>query len=88
MIVSVALLGFGLIAAIRINRGELLILKRKDWSIISAGGIIVAVSFTFDAGHILLGGMPRAFLWPVFAIGMAVAGHGARTIVLTRSRPI
>ena len=87
MIVSVALIGFGLIAAVRIIRGELLILKLKDWLSISAGGIIVVVSFTFDVGHILHGGMPHAFLWPIFVIGMAIAGHGARTMVLTRSRP-
>lgn len=86
MLVSIVLIGFGLVAAMRINRGEHVILTLKDWLILLMGGIIVIVSFTFDASHILHGGMPRTFLWPVFVIGMAVAGHGARAVLLPRSR--
>lgn len=86
MIVSIALIGFGLFAASRINRGEQLILKAKDWLLMSVGGVIVIVSFTLDAGRILNGGMPRAFSWPVFVIGMAIAGHGARPVLISKSR--
>ncbi len=86
MIVSLALIGFGLVAAIRLNRGEQVILKVKDWLTLSVGGLIVFLSFTLNARHILDGGMPRSFSWPIFLIGMAVAGHGARSILLPKPK--
>ncbi len=84
MIVSLALICFGVAAAMKINRGEPVYLKLKDWLILAAGGVLVVLSFTLDAGHILHGGMPGNFSWPVFIIGMAVAGHGAREVLLPR----
>ncbi len=86
IVVSLALIGFGLVAAIRLNRGEHVILKLKDWIILTAGGLIVVLSFTLDARHVLDGEMPRSFNWPIFLIGMAVAGHGARSLVIQKSK--
>lgn len=86
IVVSLALIGFGLVAANRLNRGEHVILKLKDWIILTAGGLIVVLSFTLDARHILDGEMPRSFNWPIFLIGMAVAGHGARSLVIHKSK--
>lgn len=86
IIVSLALIGFGLVAALRLSRGEQVNLKAKDWLILTAGGLIVILSFTLDARHILDGGMPRSFSWPIFLVGMAVAGHGARTTFMPHSK--
>ncbi len=86
IIVSLALIGFGLVAAIRLNRGEQVILEVKEWLTLLVGGLIVILSFTLNARHILNGGMPRSFSWPIFLIGMAVAGHGARSILLPKPK--
>lgn len=76
MLVSLALTGFGLILAHRI-RGDLpMILRSNHWILLIMGGLVVILSFTLDAAHILDGRMPSAFAWPVFAIGMALAGLG------------
>ena len=86
MIVSIALITFGLLVTVRINRGETVIPKVKDWLLLTAGGVIVIASFTFYAGGILNGGMPHAFLWPVFVIGMAVAGGGVGFVFKSDSK--
>ena len=44
-----------------------------------AGGLVVILSFTLDAGRILAGGVPDTFAWPVFAVGLALAAWGATT---------
>ncbi len=76
MLVSLALSVFGLIVARRIRGGLPMILKLKHWFLLIVGGLVVIGSFTLDAAHILDGGMPSAFAWPVFVVGMALAGLG------------
>lgn len=76
ILVSIALIIFGFIVARRIRGGMPIILKRKDWVLLIAGGIVVIVSFTLDAAHIRNGGMPSAFAWPVFLVGLALSGVG------------
>lgn len=76
MMVSVALSFFGLIVAHRIRRGLPMIVRPKHWFLLIVGGLVVILSFTLDAAHILDGGMPSAFAWPVFIVGMALAGVG------------
>jgi len=84
VLVSIALIAFGFIFARRIERGELLILRIKHWLLLIAGGFVVIVSFTLDAGQIRNGGMPSSFAWPVFIGGMAVALYGACRITLSK----
>lgn len=76
VLVSIALIGFGLVLAQRIRRGEALHLKGKNWLLLIVGGVMVIASFTLQAGRIRNGAMPSNFAWPIFAIGMAIAITG------------
>lgn len=76
MLVSVALIVFGFIVARRMRMGTPIALHTRDWLLLIVGGVVVIVSFTLDAGNIRDGGMPSAFAWPVFLVGLALAGVG------------
>lgn len=77
MLVSVALIGFGLIVALRIRMGETFTLKPKNWLLLIIGGVVVIVSFTLQESRIRDGAMPTVFAWPIFALGIAIATLGA-----------
>ncbi len=74
IVVSVALVGFGLGAAVRLRAGAGVGLGRRHVVAAVAGGLLVILSFTLDAGDILAGELPTTFPWPVFALGMVLAG--------------
>jgi hypothetical protein len=80
--VSLALVVFGLAAARRIRAGRPVRAGRTQVAAGIAGGLVVILSFTLDAGRILAGGMPDAFAWPIFAAGLALAAWGATTALL------
>ena len=82
--VSVALVGFGLWAALRVRRGGRVAIG--PWQVLGgiAGGMIVVVSFTLQAGEILAGGLPHDYAWTVFVAGMAVAVIAALSALLPR----
>lgn len=84
MLVSIALITFGLIVARRIRRGDSLDLKLTQWILLVVGGLVVIASFTIDSVHVRNGGMPSAFSWPIFVGGMAVALFGACRITLRK----
>ena len=73
IVVSLALVAFGLLAAARLRSGRRVALSRRHSVGALAGGALVIVSFTIDAGRILAGEVPTTFAWPIFALGMAVA---------------
>lgn len=73
LLISVALILFGVLFARRARRKDPLSVKFKDWFLLIAGGLVVLVSFTWEAGHIRQGAMPSAFDWPVFVLGLAIA---------------
>ena len=73
VVVSLALVGFGLAAARRFARGEPPTVRPWELAAGLAGGAIVILSFTLQAGEILAGGLPHDYPWPVFAFGMALA---------------
>jgi len=77
--ISLALVGYGLAAARRIRAGLPVRAGRAQVAVGIAGGLVVVVSFTLDAGRILAGGVPDAFAWPVFAAGLGLAAWGAAT---------
>ena len=77
VLVSLALLFFGLIVAGRIRRNRSFVPGPKHWLLLIVGGLVVILSFTLDAGNIRNGGMPSSFAWPVFAVGMVMASLGA-----------
>jgi hypothetical protein len=73
MVVSAALIGFGLVAASALRHGRRLAIE--PWHLLAGlgGGLLVILSFTLDAGRLIEGGMPGPYPWPIFAIGMATA---------------
>ena len=77
VLVSLALIFFGLIVAGRIRRNRSIVPGPKHWLLLIVGGLVVILSFTLDAGNIRNGGMPSSFAWPVFAVGMVMASLGA-----------
>jgi hypothetical protein len=81
LMVSAALVGFGLAAARQVERGREL---RASWSRIGlglGGGLLVIASFTWDAPRLLSGGTPAGYPWPVFVAGMALAAWGAVAVL-------
>lgn len=84
ILVSIALITFGLIVARRIRRDNSPNLELKHWILLVVGGLVVIVSFTLDSARVRNGGMPSAFAWPVFAAGMTLALYGASRITLSK----
>jgi hypothetical protein len=81
VVVSVALVGFGLTAARRLRAGRSVHLHLAAVGAGLAGGVLVVLSFTWDAGRILAGGTPSTFPWPVFLAGTGLAARGAARAV-------
>jgi hypothetical protein len=71
--VSMALIGVGLAAVQRLRGGGWLPVDARHWAAGLAGGGIVILSYTLDAGTVVAGGLPGAYPWPVFAVGMGLA---------------
>ena len=82
--VSLALVGFGLAAARQQRAGRPVRAGRAQVAAGIAGGLIVVLAFCWNAPVVLDGGVPTAFPWPVFAVGMALAAWGATTAILER----
>ena len=76
MVISFALILFGLLVVRLIRRGETL--RIKIWQVVATviGGLVVIFSFTIDAQRILAGGTPSTFAWPIFVTGLALAVIG------------
>ncbi|MBI2764238.1 MAG: hypothetical protein HYX54_10980 [Chloroflexi bacterium] len=77
LLVSSALLGFGLAAATRLRAGRPVPVARREWMIALVGGLLVILSYTLDSGRLFDGRMPGAYPWPVFAAGMLLAVSAA-----------
>lgn len=84
--VSLGLAGFGLAGAARLRAGERLRLGPAAALAGLAGGLLVVLSFTLDAGRIMDGGLPSNFPWYLFATGMLLGAWGA-VRVLGAARP-
>lgn len=84
MLISVALILFGVMVARTARRETPPTVNFKDWVLLIVGGVVVIVSFTLQAGHIRNGAMPSAFAWPVFALGIAIALSGIFPVVKRR----
>lgn len=84
--VSLALVVFGLAAARRIRGGRRVRAGRAQVAAGIAGGLVVMLSFTVDAGRIIAGGVPDRFEWPIFVAGLALASWGATTALLRDPR--
>jgi hypothetical protein len=75
--VSVALIGFGMVAARRTGAGRIPQVGPVRGAAAVAGGLLVVASFAANAPALLSGGLPGWFPWPVFVAGMAVASWAA-----------
>lgn len=75
--VSACLIGFGLAAARRASLGSLPRVSAGHALGAVAGGLLVVGSFTANAPSLMSGGLPGWFPWPVFAVGIGVAGWSA-----------
>lgn len=87
VLISIALIGSGLIVLFFESRGRPLIPRARDWALVTAGGLIVIVSFCWDYDNIISGGYPNPFHWPLFLAGFAVA-VAALVTILWRQRSI
>ena len=77
IVVSGALIGFGLGAARRTAAGRAPQVGAVRAVAGIVGGLVVVVSFAANAPALLAGGAPGWFPWPVFVAGMAVASWAA-----------
>ncbi len=82
VIVSLALIGFGVAVAGAAEAGRSLRAGKLDLLLGVGGGAIVVLSFTLDAGRIMGGGLPGWFPWPIFAAGMTLAAAGAIHVLI------
>ncbi len=73
VIISLCLIGSGLIVLWYEQREQPLALSWIEWALISAGGLVVILSFCLDAENVLNGGMPRHFSWCLFALGLSTS---------------
>ena len=81
VVVSGALFGFGLAAARSMAAGAELRAGRREVVLGVTGGLLVVLSFTADAPHIMAGGTPGWFPWPLFLAGMGSAACGAALVL-------
>lgn len=75
--VSVALIVFGLAVPARGTRGRRVHLRARDALLLGAGGLVVLVSFLWNARGVLAEEVPVTFPWIVFVIGMVLGVAGA-----------
>ncbi len=85
VIVSVTMIGAGLIILAEISAGRALRARWFHWTGIVAGGLIIIGSFCEDYSSTMLGEMPESFNWLMFAIG-EVVGIIAFMHALVRAR--
>lgn len=73
VIISVALIVSGLIVLFFEDRAAPLVIKWRDWILISSGGIVVIVSFCWDYQNIIAGLFPQPFQWIIFSAGLGMS---------------
>jgi hypothetical protein len=68
-LVALTMVGSALIYLWREAEGYSIRLRMVHWFGAYAGAVLVLYAFTWDYRNVMAGGMPKAFLWPVFALG-------------------
>jgi hypothetical protein len=87
VIVSLALVGFGLWAARRFRAGRPVRAGAAQLAAGVLGGVIVVVAFCWNARLVMDGGVPTDFPWLGFGAGMGVAAWGAATAIRPSADP-
>jgi hypothetical protein len=85
VIVSLALVGFGLWAARRLRAGRAVHVGRAQLAAGILGGTIVVVAFCWNARLLMDGGIPTDFPWLVFGAGLGIAAWGAVSAMRPRT---
>ncbi|MDP1712982.1 MAG: hypothetical protein Q8K86_11070 [Candidatus Nanopelagicaceae bacterium] len=86
VVVSLALIIFGLIVAKRLRTNYSVLAKARHFALLFVGGLVVILSFTIDAADTLHGAIPTTFAWPIFIAGMALAIAGVLPLCRTPFR--
>jgi hypothetical protein len=73
IVVSLALVGFGLAVAKRVGEGGDVRVRPLAAAAAVAGGLLVVLSFTLDAPQLMGGALPGWYPWPVFVAGIGLA---------------
>ncbi len=76
VIVSLAMITAGVILLWREARGRPIEFYWYHWAAIYGGGATIIVAFCWDYRHILAGGQPEYFNWPLFLLGQGVGAAG------------
>jgi hypothetical protein len=77
VVVSLALVTFGLLVARGYATGSEPVVRGRNVAAGLLGGALVRLSFTLDAPRILDGGLPGWFPWPLFVAGVLIASADA-----------
>ncbi|HEX4897514.1 MAG TPA: hypothetical protein VFV53_04060 [Candidatus Limnocylindrales bacterium] len=73
VVVSLALVGFGLAAARRLRLGQSVVVGRRTAGAALAGGCLVVASFLVDSARVVAGDEAPWTGWPLFWAGMGLA---------------
>jgi hypothetical protein len=73
VLISLALVACGSATLWLARRGPVRAPSRMHFALALLGGALVLAAFMEDAGHFRAGGLPRAFDWPLFGAGYALA---------------
>lgn len=87
IVVSAALVGFGLAAARRLRAGLAVVVGPVGALAALAGGGLVVLSFLVDADRLLTGDTSAWTGWPIFGAGMALATAASLTALGWRAWP-
>lgn len=85
VVVSLALVGFGLAAARRLRTGLPVVVGRRTAGAALAGGYLVIASFLVDSARVVAGEQGPWTGWPLFWAGMGLAV--AASVAALRARP-
>jgi hypothetical protein len=86
VLVSIVMIASGYAALHYEFRGIPIALKFPDWTVITAGGMVVIVAFCLDCRNIMEGGAPNPFNWPLFLAGLGVSAFAFALVVLRNVR--
>jgi hypothetical protein len=87
MLVSAVMIWAGLWIVSREDRGRSPLFSRWAWWGEIAAGLIIIVSFIWDAANILAGGLPAPFRWDLFSAGL-IAGTVLFIVMMRRANNV
>lgn len=85
IVVSVALVGSGLVAARQLRAGRTIVVGRVRGIAALAGGSLVILSFLVDSNRVLVGETSTWTGWPLFVAGTALAAAATVTALIGES---